>query len=63
MPWKWRIRKVSNGRFIAERGIPNTNGYIMSKFIVYESATFNTKKEAKAYINRGGSFRIKDGTL
>lgn len=56
---KWRIRETSDGRFIAERGIPSTTSFIMSAFIVYESAAFDTKKQAQAYINRGGSFGRK----
>ncbi|MFR8548941.1 MAG: hypothetical protein ACLVEV_10020 [Lachnospiraceae bacterium] len=57
---EWRIRESGNGRFVAEKGIfhtggesfPGIIGVTMLAFILYESATFETEKEAKNYIKR-----------
>lgn len=59
---EWRIRKSSHGGFVAEKGIPHAGGeripvilgYTMPAFIVYESASFDTEKQARAYIKRRG---------
>lgn len=57
---EWRIRESGNGGFVAEKGIhhkggehfPGIIGVTMTAFIVYESAAFETEKEAKNYIKR-----------
>lgn len=57
---KWRIRKCGHGGYEAEKGMqtepgtpaPSGIGYIMSAFIVYESAHFDTYCEAERYIKR-----------
>lgn len=57
---EWRIRETSRGDFMAEYGgytdgsvlAPSGIGYIMPAFIVYKAARFDTKKEAKRYIDR-----------
>lgn len=59
---EWRIRKSSRGGFVAEKGIPHEGrekipgilGFTMPAFIVYESANFDTEKQARAYIKRRG---------
>lgn len=59
---EWRIRKSSHGGFVAEKGIhhegseriPGILGITMPAFIVYESASFDTEKQARAYIKRRG---------
>ena len=57
---EWRIRKSGGGGFVAEKGmyhkggesVPGIIGVTMTAFIVYESAYFQTEKEAKNYIKR-----------
>ena len=57
---EWRIRESGHGGFDAEKGmshkggefIPGIIGTTMPAFIVYESAHFQTEKEAKNYIKR-----------
>lgn len=57
---EWRIRKSGHGGFVAEKGIPHKGGelsphglgYTMPAFIVYESANFDTRKQAENYISR-----------
>lgn len=59
---EWRIRKSSRGGFVAEKDIPRKGsekipgilGFTMPAFIVYESANFDTEKQARAYIKRRG---------
>jgi hypothetical protein len=59
---EWRIRKSSHGGFVAEKGIPHEGGeripgilgYTTPAFVVYESANFDTEKQARAYIKRRG---------
>ena len=56
---EWRIRESSYG-YVAERGLQHSGGVhvtgiigtTMPVFIVYESARFDTKKQAQAYIRR-----------
>lgn len=59
----WKIRKSALG-FVAEKGCevksgtpsPLGIGFLMPAFIVYESATFKTKRQAEKYIiKKGGS--------
>ncbi len=45
------------GRTNPDALAPSGIGHIMPAFIVYESARFDTKSEARKYINR----RIKEG--
>ncbi len=60
---EWRIRESGHGGFVAERGIkheggvlsPSGIGFTLPAFIVYESARFDTKKEAERFIRRKGS--------
>lgn len=55
---EWRIRESGHGGYMAEKGIqtePGTLaqsgiGYIMPAFIVYESAHFDTYKQALKYV-------------
>lgn len=55
---EWRIRESSHGGYVAEKGIehkggeriPGILGCTMPTFIVYESAHFNTLKQAQKYI-------------
>lgn len=57
---EWRIRESGHGGFVAEKGIyhkggesfPGIIGVTMPAFVVYESAHFQTEKEAKNYIKR-----------
>lgn len=57
---EWRIRESGHGGFVAEKGIyhkggesfPGIIGVTMPAFIIYESATFETEKQAKNYIKR-----------
>lgn len=57
---EWRIRENSCGGFVAEKGIevkggalaPSGIGCAMPAFIVYESAKFETMKQAKRYMER-----------
>lgn len=57
---EWRIRESSHGWFVAERGIAHEGGVLaptgigctMPAFIVYESARFDTRRQAEAYIKR-----------
>lgn len=57
---EWRIRKCGHGGYEAEKGMqtepgtpaPSGIGYIMPAFIVYESAHFDTYREAERYIKR-----------
>ena len=59
---EWRIRKSSHGGFVAEKGIHHEGGeritgvlgFTTPAFIVYESAHFDTEKQARAYITRRG---------
>lgn len=59
---EWRIRESGHGGFVAEKGIyhkggesfPGIIGVTMAAFVVYESATFETVKEAKNYVKRRG---------
>ncbi len=57
---KWRITESSHGGFTVDRGldhkggerIPGILGFTMPAFIVYESAHFDTYKEAEKYAKR-----------
>lgn len=57
---EWRIRESGHGGYVAECGIqhsggvhiPGIIGVTMPAFIVYDSARFDTKKQAQAYIRR-----------
>lgn len=57
---EYRIRKSSHGGFVVDKGIehkggervPGMLGATMPAFIVYESAHFDTERQAKAYIRR-----------
>lgn len=51
---KWQITKKNNGEFVAEYGVQIGGGCVMPAFIVYESATFKTRRQAEKYIDRGG---------
>lgn len=61
---EWRIRESGHGGFIAELvGVPEQGtpagfkpGFIMGA-VLYETARFDTKKQAEKYIAR----RIKEG--
>lgn len=48
---EWRIREDRHNAF-AECGMPNSNPFIMSDFIVYESHRFHNRKEAEKYIKQ-----------
>lgn len=59
----WKIRKSELG-FVAEKGCevkggtlaPGGIGYLMPAFIVYEMATFKTRRQAEKYIlQKGGT--------
>lgn len=57
----WKIRK-SNIGFVVEKGIeirsstpaPGGIGFLMPAFIVYEAATFETRRQAEKYVERKG---------
>lgn len=57
----WRIRESDLG-FVAEKGCevksgtlaPGGIGYLMPAFVVYEMATFKTKRQAEKYVIRNG---------
>ena len=57
----WRIRESDLG-FVAEKGCevksgtlaPGGIGYLMPAFIVYERATFKTKRQAETSVIRNG---------
>lgn len=57
---EWRIRENGRGEFVAEKGIahkggeqiPGIIGYTMPAFIIYQSATFTTRRKAENYIKR-----------
>ena len=57
---EYRIRECGYGGFTVEKGIahkggeriPGMLGTTMPAFIVYESAHFDTKRQAEAYIRR-----------
>lgn len=57
---EWRIRKNGHGGFVAEYGASHAGGCLspagigctMPSFIVYESARFDTLRQAEAYIRR-----------
>jgi hypothetical protein len=57
---EWRIRESNHGGFVAEYGAqvqPGIQagfkpGFFMEAFIVYESARFDTRKQAEKYIAR-----------
>lgn len=57
---EWRIRENGHGEFVAEKGIPHAGGaripgmigYTMPAFILYESSTFKTRRQAEKYIER-----------
>lgn len=57
---EWRIRECGHGGFTVEGGIthkggarvPGLGGFTMSAFIVYESAHFDTRKEAQRFVRR-----------
>lgn len=53
---EWRIRKSGHGGYVVEKGVkvesmpnPFGIGFIMPAFIVYESRTFDTEKQALKY--------------
>lgn len=56
---EWRIRESGHGGYEAEKGayhqegaaIPGILGYTMPAFIIYESAHFDTYKQAERYVN------------
>lgn len=60
---EWRIRENSRGGYTAERGVshpggvlaPNGIGVTMPAFIIYEEASFATRKEAERYISKKGA--------
>lgn len=62
---EWRIRESGHGGVEAEKGIthdggeqiPGILGHTMPAFIVYESAHFETKKQAQKYIARKKNIR------
>jgi hypothetical protein len=55
---EWRIRESGHGGYVAEIGlshkggasIPGMLGYTMPAFIVYESAHFDTHRQAEKYV-------------
>ena len=57
---EYRIRECGHGGFTVEKGIahkggehiPGMLGSTMPAFIVYESAHFDTKRKAQAYIKQ-----------
>ena len=57
---EWRIRESGHGGFVAEYGASHAGGVLapsgigctMPAFIVYESARFDTRRQAEAYIKR-----------
>lgn len=57
---EWRIRESGHGGFVAEYGAaisseieaPTGIGFLMPGFMIYESAHFDTKKQAQGYIKR-----------
>lgn len=63
----WKIRKSDFG-FVAEKGCevksgtpaPGGIGFLMPAFIVYESATFKTKRQAEKYVARNGGTLAAD---
>lgn len=63
---EWRIRESGHGGFEAEKGIaheggvlaPSGVGVTIPAFIIYESAHFDTRKQAERYIKKkGGSLK------
>lgn len=60
---EWRIRECGHGGFVAELGIRHEGGVLspagvgvtLPAFVVYESAWFNTRKQAERFIRRKGS--------
>lgn len=64
---EWRIRECSHGGYTVEKGLQHDGGervagrlgFTMRAFIVYESAHFDTRKQAENYIKR----HIKKGEI
>lgn len=54
---KWRITEKPGGEFVAEYGVQVGGGCIMPAFVIYESASFKTRRQAEKYIERGGMSR------
>ena len=46
---EWRVVKTQSG-YEAQRGVRNRCPYIMSDFIVYETARFKTMGQARKFI-------------
>lgn len=56
---EWRIRESEHGFYAEYGGYVQSGtptefkpGFYMPAFVVYESSRFDTRKQAKAYINR-----------